>query len=93
MNETALRTGVTPLNAASDLRDRKPSAEEILAQAHGLLTRSHLAELGLGRRAVDAVFREIDVIVLPGTRKPMISAAAYLALINECTYDRDRIRA
>ena len=30
-----------------------------------LLSRSHLRELGLERRAVDAVFRELDVVVLP----------------------------
>ena len=41
----------------------RPSASELLVTPSALLSRSHLRELGLERRAVDAVFRELDVVV------------------------------
>jgi predicted PP-loop superfamily ATPase len=37
-----------------------------------ILTRSHLRELGLERRAVDAVFKACQPIYLPGYRRPLI---------------------
>ena len=55
----------TPGGDPSSARGRKPTAEELLERPHGLLNRSHLAELGLGRRAVDAVFQELHVVSLP----------------------------
>jgi hypothetical protein len=51
----------------------RPSATELLETPGALLTRSDLRELGLERRAVDAVFRECPIIVLPGYRRPMVS--------------------
>jgi hypothetical protein len=44
----------------------RPSAAELLANADALLNRTHLRELGLERRAVDAVFRSCPVVALPG---------------------------
>jgi hypothetical protein len=44
-------------------------------------TRTHLRELGLERRAVDSVFRQLDTVVLPGYRRPMVKGADYLELI------------
>lgn len=73
----------------------RPSAPELLNTPGALLTRSHLRELGLERRAIDAVFRELPNIVLPGYSRPMVRAEAYLALIEGSTYcDRcgDRVR-
>jgi hypothetical protein len=73
----------------------RPSASELLATPGALLTRSDLRELGLERRAVDAVFRECPVVVLPGYSRPMIRVEAYLALLQGSTYcDRcgDRVR-
>jgi hypothetical protein len=58
-----------------------------------MLTRSHLRELGLERRAVDAVFRELDVVVLPGYSRPLIRAEDYLALLEQSTYRDDRVRS
>jgi hypothetical protein len=58
-----------------------------------LLTRSHLRELGLERRAVDAVFRELAVVVLPGYSRPMIRVADYLELLDRSTFASDRVRA
>jgi hypothetical protein len=49
----------------------------------------------LERRAVDAVFRECPVIVLPGYRRPLVRVRDYLALLEGATYcDRcgDRVR-
>jgi hypothetical protein len=37
-----------------------------------VLTRSDLVELGYERRAVDAIFREIDVVALPGATRPVV---------------------
>jgi hypothetical protein len=74
---------------------RRPSASELLNTPGALLTRSHLRELGLERRAVDAVFRELPNIVLPGYSRPMVRAEAYRALVEGSTYcDRcgDRVR-
>jgi hypothetical protein len=71
---------------------RKRSAAELLATPDALLTRSHLRELGLKRRAVNAVFRSLPVVVLPGYRRPLIRASDFLALIEACTYRDDCVR-
>jgi hypothetical protein len=41
---------------------------------------------------VDAVFRELDVVVFPGSRRPAIRREDYLALLERCTYRDDRVR-
>lgn len=64
----------------------RPSAAELLQTPGALLTRSHLRQLGLERRAIDSVFRELPVIVLPGYSRPMVRAEAYLALLDGSTY-------
>jgi hypothetical protein len=64
----------------------RPSAAERLRTPEGLLTRSDLRELGLERRAVDAVFRECPVIVLPGYTRPLVRVSDYLALLEGSTY-------
>ncbi len=68
------------------------AAAELLETQGALLTRSHLRELGLERRAVDAVFRMLPVVSLPGYSRPMIRADEYLELVEECTYRDDRVR-
>jgi hypothetical protein len=70
---------------------RRPAAE-LLATQGALLTRSHLRELGLERRAVDAVFRALPVVALPGYSRPMIRAEEYRELIARSTYNGDRVR-
>ena len=70
----------------------RPSAIELLETPGALLTRSHLRELGLGRRAIDAVFRTLAVVFLPGYSRPMIRAQEFLELVEHCTYDDDRVR-
>jgi hypothetical protein len=65
----------------------RPSAAELLTTPGALLNRSHLRELGLERRAVDAVFRALPTVHLDGYSRPLIRAEDYLALIAERTYD------
>ena len=73
----------------------RPTAAELLETPGALLTRSDLRELGLERRAIDAVFRECPVIQFPGYSRPLVRVEAYLALLEGSTYcDRcaDRVR-
>jgi hypothetical protein len=66
------------------------SARELLDTPGALLTRTHLRELGLERRAVDAVFRALPVVALPGYSRPLIRADQYCQLVEEFTYRDDR---
>ena len=70
----------------------RPSAAERVANPDALLSRTDLRELGLERRAVDAVFRALPVIVLPGYSRPLVRVAHYLELLERSTYDNDRVR-
>jgi hypothetical protein len=72
--------------------ERRRAAAELLETRGALLTRTHLRDLGLERRAVDAVFRILPVVALPGYSRPMIRAEAYRDLIARSTYDADRVR-
>jgi hypothetical protein len=51
-----------------------------------LLTRTDLRELGLQRGAVDAVFRALPTVHLPGYSRLLIRVEDYLRLIAERTY-------
>jgi hypothetical protein len=68
------------------------TAQELLETPDALLTRTHLRELGLERRAVDAVFRALPVVVLPGYSRPLIRADHYRALVERFTYYDDGVR-
>jgi hypothetical protein len=70
----------------------RPSAGELLNTPEALLTRSHLRELGLGRNAIDSIFRQLPVVAIPGYSRPMIRVSDYLELIAEHTYTGDRVR-
>lgn len=70
----------------------RPTATELLETPGALLTRSHLRELGLERRAVDAVFRALPVVVLDGYSRPLIRAADFARLVDERTFAGDRVR-
>jgi hypothetical protein len=72
--------------------ERLPSAAERIANPDAFLSRSNLRELGLERRAVDAVFRACPVVSLPGYSRPLIRAADYRALIESSTYAGNRVR-
>ena len=77
--------------AEDDVRDR-PSAPQLLEREGAFLSRTDLCELGLERRAVDAVFRQVPVIVLPGYSRPLVRREDFVALIDEHTYRGDRVR-
>jgi hypothetical protein len=68
------------------------SVAELLKTPDALLTRTHLRELGLERRAVDAVFRELPVVALPGYTRVMVRVSDYLELVERSTYRDDRVR-
>lgn len=71
---------------------RRPTATELLAKPDALLTRSDLRELGLERRAVDAVFRALPVVALPGYSRPLVRAEDYRELVERNTFHDDRVR-
>lgn len=71
---------------------RHPAATELLTTPGALLNRTHLRELGLERRAVDAVFRALPVVALPGYSRPLIRAEQYLELVEHHTFRDDRVR-
>jgi hypothetical protein len=71
---------------------RHPPANELLDTPGALLNRSHLRELGLERRAVDAVFRALPIVALPGYSRPLIRAEQYLELVEHHTFRGDRVR-
>lgn len=70
----------------------RPTAVELLERPGALLTRSHLRELGLQRRAVDAVFRELPVVVLPGYSRPLVKVDDFRTLVQSSTFTDDRVR-
>jgi hypothetical protein len=70
----------------------RPSAAQLLERDGALLTRGDLAELGLTRTMVDAVFRALPVVVFPGSRRPAIRREDYLDLLERSTYRDDRVR-
>jgi hypothetical protein len=87
-------TPVTPATKATEQANQPPPAARVLLETPGaLLTRSHLRDLGLERRAIDAVFRRLPVVALPGYSRPLIHADEYLDLIAQHTYRDDRVRA
>ncbi len=70
----------------------RPTAADRLTTPGALLSRSDLRDLGLERRAVDAVFRALPVIVLPGYTRPLIRAEDYMRLLDQSTFAGDRVR-
>lgn len=69
----------------------RPTAEQLLERPHALLGRKHFRELGLERRAIDAIFRELDLVYLPGYSYPLVKAADFVALVENCTYGDNRV--
>jgi hypothetical protein len=83
------------LHAAGEEEDAagvsgRPSAAELLVTPEALLSTSHLAELGLSRRAIDAVLRELPNVYLPGYGRPLVKVVDYLGLVERSTYNGDR---
>ena len=55
-------------------------------------TRQDLAALGLGRAAVDAIFRALPVVAVPGVRRVYVRRDDVVAFLAEHTYADDRVR-
>ena len=71
----------------------RPPATERLTNPDAFLSRGDLRELGLERRAVDAIFRACPIVAFPGYSRPVIRVRDYLVLVEESTYDgRSRVR-
>jgi hypothetical protein len=70
----------------------RPPAHELLETPGGMLSRSDLRELGWERRAVDAIFRELPVVFLPGYKRGHVRVEDYLQLLEQSTYRGDRVR-
>jgi hypothetical protein len=62
-----------------------------LENLDAFLTRKDLEELGLERRAIDAVFRGACV-KLPGYSRPLVRVADFQRYVEEHTYRDDRVR-
>jgi hypothetical protein len=65
---------------------------ERLDVSEAFLSRTDLAELGLPRRAVDAVFRACPVVAFPGYSRPLVRVSDYQAFVEANTYRGDRVR-
>jgi hypothetical protein len=65
----------------------RPHATDLLETPGAFLSRSDLRDLGLERRAVDAVFRALPTVHLPGYSRALIRAEDFRAFIDERTYD------
>jgi hypothetical protein len=63
-----------------------------LLDPQAFLSRTDLRDLGLRRRAVDAIFRACPVVVLPGYSRPMIRVSDFHKFIDDSTYRGDRVR-
>jgi hypothetical protein len=82
----------TPAGAVeAETRPARVTAAELLERPGALLQRRHLHELGLERRAVDAVFRALPVVILPGYSRKMIRAEDYRRLIRDRTYSKSQM--
>ena len=73
-------------------KEHESSVVARLANPEAFLSRSDLRDLGLERRAVDAVFRACPVVAIPGYSRPLIRVADYVALLEQHTYRGDRVR-
>jgi hypothetical protein len=70
----------------------RSTATERLANLDAFLSRTDLRDLGLERRAVDAVFRSCPVVVFEGYSRPLIRVEDFLSYRDRCTYRGDRVR-
>jgi hypothetical protein len=56
------------------------------------VSRRHLLALGFGRSAVDAIFRALPVVAVPGVRRVCVARDALVAYLARHTYADDRVR-
>jgi hypothetical protein len=70
----------------------RPTAAELLATPGALLDRRALAELGLQRRSIDYIFRELPVVAFPGVRRAYVRSDDVRECFDACTFSEDRVR-
>jgi hypothetical protein len=70
----------------------RPTAPELLATEGALLDRRAVAELGLQRRSIDAVFKALPVVAFPGVRRVYVRADDFRRYLDDHTYADDRVR-
>jgi hypothetical protein len=70
----------------------RPTAAELLATPGRRLDRRALAELGLQRRTIDHIFRELPVVSYPDVRRVYVRVEAYLRYEAENTYGKNDVR-
>jgi hypothetical protein len=70
----------------------RPSAAELLETPGALLDRRALIELGLQRRSIDFLFRELPVVSFPGVRRTYVRADDVRRCLEENTYTEARVR-
>jgi hypothetical protein len=92
MEEASDGTRVADATIGDESARKRPAATDLLAKPEALLTRSDLRELGLERRAVDAVFRALPVVALPGYSRPLVRVEDYRELVARNTFRDDRVR-
>lgn len=64
-----------------------------IEQPERLLTRTDLLNrYGFTRRAADAVFRQLPVVVLPGYQRAMVRQSDLESLIEQSTLSDERVR-
>lgn len=64
----------------------RPSASELLQTPGALLQRKHFRELGLERRAIDAIYRHCRVVYMPDYSHGMVRVEDYLAFLAGHTF-------
>jgi hypothetical protein len=57
-----------------------------------LLTTSDLAALGLPRKAIESVLRQVPVVYLDGYRRPLVRVEDYRKLVERSLDRGDRVR-
>jgi hypothetical protein len=65
----------------------RPTAAELVQTPGALLTTSDLAALGLPRKAIESVLRQVPVVYLDGYRRPLVRVEDYRELV-ERSVDR-----
>jgi hypothetical protein len=78
--------------AARPPQPRRPPPAELVETPGAVLFRSDLAKLGHHRRGIDAIFKLLPVVALPGYSRTAIYADDYRALMEQHTYRDDRVR-
>lgn len=70
----------------------RPTAAELVQTPGALLTTSDLAALGLPRKAIESVLRQVPVVYLAGYRRPLVRVEDYRELVERSLDRGDQVR-